>query len=156
MKSHLQSSDTTSTSIGRFGDTIGRAGSRLCDPIHATPPRKRTTSAGIAQTSTSSFPEYAQVGRYVAALLEARNHQAKKRVASMVGTTMTSIMPRASRRTSLSPSAIGPTGERIVGVHPPVTAAVSTRPTTEWKSWRARAPLPASYLLCSANDAKDR
>ena len=42
----------------------GTGGSRSCDPVHAMPPRNRTTRAGMDQMIISIRPEYSQSGRY--------------------------------------------------------------------------------------------
>src|SRR5215475_4473638 len=74
------------------------------------PPRKVITSAGIAQTMSSRCPEKAQFGRYVARVFEARNHQAKPRVAMITGTTIASMITTESMRISFSEAPMGPCG----------------------------------------------
>ena len=85
MNSHFQSSDTTSTLIGAAADLSGWLGSRSWLPIQAIPPSSMMVSAGIAQTTISTAPEYSQSGRYVALRLPALNHQANTIVAMIVG-----------------------------------------------------------------------
>src|ERR1700735_2478907 len=110
MNSHFQSSDTTSTSTAFDADGIGFLGSSSCEPNQAMPPRKVTTTAGIAQTISSNVPENAQFGRYFARLFEARNHQAKANVARMTGTTITNMIVKESKRISRSETPTGPRG----------------------------------------------
>src|SRR5436305_1614701 len=110
MNSHFQSSDTTPTSRGGLLDASGLAGSRSCEPIHATPPSSMMVSSGIDQTISSSWPEYSQSGKYRALALDDRNHQAKARVATIVGTTMASMMITEPTRIWLSPTPTGPFG----------------------------------------------
>src|SRR5580658_5020503 len=98
MNSHFQSSETTWISTGAAFDSSGRNGSRAWEPNQAMPPRNVITSAGIAQTINSIWPENDQYGRYVARSFVARNHQAKPSVAAMTGTTITSMIASESMR----------------------------------------------------------
>src|SRR3984957_1412961 len=118
MNSHFQSSDTTWMLSGSSFDSIGLAGSRSCEPIQATPPRSMMVRRGIAQTINSRAPEYSKSGRYCALVLEDRNHQAAARVATIVGTTMASMIATESRRIVLFASAIGPFGSRTAQSQP--------------------------------------
>src|SRR5208337_4747442 len=52
-------------------------------------------------------------------VLEARNHQAKTRVATIVGTTIASIMARESTRIALSAVPTGPCGSSTPLSQPP-------------------------------------
>ena len=63
MKSHFQSSDTTSTFSEADFEGSGLLGSRSWLPIQVIPPRSMMVSAGIAQTTISIAPEYSQSGR---------------------------------------------------------------------------------------------
>src|SRR5262245_7272474 len=107
MNSHFQSSATTSTSSGSTFDLNGFAGSSSCEPIHAMGPKKSTTSAGMDQTMSSSRPDSAQCGAYVARALPARYHQAKPSVQRIVGTTMASMMASESSRITRSAAPTG-------------------------------------------------
>src|SRR6516164_9233730 len=110
MNSHFQSSETTCTSIGLLCDSIGLKGSRACAPIQITPPRNTMTRRGIPQTSSSIRPEYTQSGRYCALGFEARNHQAKASVATIVGTTIASMIASALYMILRFAAPIGPCG----------------------------------------------
>ena len=70
------------------------------------------TSVGIAQTMSSSRPENAQSGKYVARVLVARNHQANPSVAMTTGTTIASMIASESMRIRRSDAPIGPRGSR--------------------------------------------
>src|SRR5947209_6775714 len=76
-----------------------------------------TVSSGMDHTIISMRPEYSKSGRYVARVLEARNHQAKANVAAIVGTTMASMIASESIRMVLSAIPIGPCGSRTAGWH---------------------------------------
>src|SRR6516164_5610358 len=102
MKSHRQSSDTTSTSSGGVADSSGLGGSSSCELIQAIPPRNRITSAGMDQVISSILPEYSQSGRYVARGLSARNHHANTSVRMMTGMMTASMMAVASLRMTRS------------------------------------------------------
>src|SRR5690348_18436819 len=92
MKSHFQSSETTSTRTGGTDDLSGLAGSRSWLPIHAIPPSRMTVSAGIDQMTSSTAPEYSNSGRNLARALPARNHQAIPIVARIVGMMIASMI----------------------------------------------------------------
>src|ERR1043165_6127328 len=92
MNSHFQSRETTSTLSGGALDFNGRLGSRSWLPIQAMPPRSMIVSAGIAQTTISTAPEYSQSGRYSAFVLPRRNHQANATVAIIVGMMIASMI----------------------------------------------------------------
>src|SRR4051794_25706778 len=102
MNSHFQSSETTCTSSGGTSEDRGVAGSSSWEPIQATPPSKVMTSSGTDQTISSRRPEYSQSGRYLALVLDDRNHHANAIVAAMVGTTIASMMATESIRMVLS------------------------------------------------------
>src|SRR5438270_9898492 len=110
MKSHFQSSETTSTLIGGAADLSGLLGSRSWLPIQAMPPRSMMVSAGIAHTTSSTAPEYSHSGRYVALVLPRRNHQANATVAIMVGMMIASMIAVELLRIVFSAAATGPTG----------------------------------------------
>ena len=57
MNSHFQSSETPWIASGFDADGSGAAGSRSCEPIHATPPSRMITITGIAQMISSNCPE---------------------------------------------------------------------------------------------------
>src|SRR4029450_12517167 len=108
MNSHFQSSETTCTSPGFSGELIGLKGSRSCDPIQITPPRNRMTRIGMPQTTISMLPEYTKSGWEGARVLDSRNHQPKARIAMIVGTTVTSMIPSALSRIFAFAAPIGP------------------------------------------------
>src|SRR3954454_8873045 len=70
-------------------------------------------SAGIDQTTSSMRPEYAKSGRYTARGLDCRNQNAKARIATIVGTTIASMIATESIRIVASAAPIGPCGSRI-------------------------------------------
>src|SRR5215469_374984 len=117
MKSHRQSSDTTSTSSGELADSSGLGGSRSCELIQAIPPRNEITSAGMDQMINSILPEYSQLGRYMARRLPARNHQANTSVRMMTGTMTASMMAVASPRMRRSARPTGPWGSSGPSAH---------------------------------------
>src|ERR1700719_4332724 len=87
-------------------------------------------SAGIDQTTSSSRPEYSQSGQWNARVLDARKYQAKANIATMVGTTIASMIAIESIRIILSAAAIGPCGSRMFiggGFPPPPCNATPTR-----------------------------
>src|SRR5690348_326809 len=92
MNSHFQSSETTSTRTGGTVDLSGFAGSRSWLPIQAMPPSSMMVITGIAQTTSSTAPEYSKSGLYFALLLPARNHQAIATVAMIVGMMIASMI----------------------------------------------------------------
>src|SRR5437764_1226569 len=110
MNSHFQSSDTTSTFIGAAADLSGWLGSRSWLPIQAIPPSSMMVSAGIAQTTISTAPEYSQSGRYVALRLPALNHQANTIVAMIVGMMIASMIAVELIRIVFSALPTGPAG----------------------------------------------
>src|SRR6202789_2276687 len=118
MNNHFQSSETTWISSGFTREAIGRAGSSNWDPIQAMPPRKKTTSAGIDQTMSSTRPEEVKSGRRRARVFESRNHQANANIARIVGTTIASMITSASSRMVRFAAPIGPAGERTAVRHP--------------------------------------
>src|SRR5215470_9003731 len=110
MKSHFQSSDTTWISSGLTRDASGRAGSSRNELVHATPPRKKMTSAGIDQVMSSMRPECVKVGQYGARLFEALKRKAITSVAMITGMTIASIIASASNRILRSAALTGPAG----------------------------------------------
>ena len=101
--------------IGRCREASGRCGSSSWLATQPMPPRKMMTSNGTDQTRSSSFPEYAQSGRYLARVLDARNHQAKATVAMITGTTMPSMIASEFKSSVFSPAATGPAGSSVAG-----------------------------------------
>src|ERR1700733_8322304 len=110
MNSHFQSSDTTSTSSGADEACKRVRGSKSYELIQQIPPRNRTTSAGIAHTTNSMRPAYSHSGSRRALRLPARNHQAKRPVARMTGTTTASMMTVALKSMVRSAPPTGPCG----------------------------------------------
>src|SRR5215208_3503230 len=88
-------------------------------------------SAGIDQTTSSSRPEYAQSGRYIARGLDSRNQNAKPRMATIVGTTIANMIATESIRMVLSAAPIGPCGSRIF-----IAAPENGTATNGAVSWR--------------------
>src|ERR1041385_7193629 len=87
--------------------------------------------AGIDHTTSSSRPEYSQSGQWNALVLEARKYQAKAKIATIVGTTIASMIAIESIRIILSAAATGPCGSRmfIGGVSDfPLVASSLARP----------------------------
>src|SRR5260221_11670813 len=72
-----------------------------------------TVRAGIDQTTSSMRPEYSQSGQYDAFVLDARNQKAKAKIATMVGSTIASMIASESIRMVLSAAPIGPCGSRV-------------------------------------------
>src|SRR5258707_6903540 len=118
MNSHFQSSDTTWILIGLPVPCTGAAGSSWCDPIQATPPSRMTVSAGIDQTTSSIRPEYSQFGQQNALPLDARNQYANAKIATIVGSTIASMIASESIRMVFSATPIGPCGSRIFIAEP--------------------------------------
>src|ERR1700730_1660455 len=128
MNSHFQSSDTTWTSSGAAFDASGFAGSNSYELIHATPPSSMIVNSGMAQTISSSWPEYSQSGRWRAFVLDERYHQAQPSVAAIVGTTMASMIASESIRMVFSASPTGPSGSSTAGLQPARTTEASRMP----------------------------
>src|SRR5215831_3771972 len=98
MKSHFQSSETTWISIGFAFVARGRAGSRRNELVQATPPRKKITRAGMDHVMSSMRPEWVNVGKYGARVLEALKRKAIRSMAIMTGMTIASIIASESNR----------------------------------------------------------
>src|SRR5579862_7740688 len=77
-----------------------------------------TVSAGTDHTTSSMRPEYTKSGRKAARLLEARNQNAKAKIARIVGSTIASMMATESIRMVFSAAPIGPCGSRIFIAEP--------------------------------------
>src|SRR5262249_60557248 len=97
--------------VGLMGDSLG-------DPIHTPPPRKRMTRMGMPQTTIARVRKKRRGGGYRARRLDARNHQPKARIATIVGTTITSMIPSALSRIFAFAAPIGPCGSSTLPEQP--------------------------------------
>src|SRR5690242_7578154 len=128
MNSHFQSSDTTSTLIAGLSDFSALPGSRSWLPIQAMPPNSMMVSAGMAQTTISTAPEYSQSGRYSAFVLPRRNHQANATVAIIVGMMIASMIAVELMIMVFSAAATGPTGSRMPRLQPEMSKVSASAP----------------------------
>src|SRR6185369_15427869 len=136
MNSHFQSSATTSTRKGSDLPGIGARGSSSWEPIQITPPSKITVSAGIDHTTNSIRCSYDSSIPRLARVLDDRYHQANAKVATITGTTTTSMIAVELMRTSRCAEAIGPWGSNT-----PAGLQDATRiaaPTPDQRSRRER------------------
>src|SRR6516165_10813418 len=111
-----------------------------------TPPSKITVSAGIDQVTNSTRPSYDSSRLRVACVLDARYHQANAKVATITGTTTTSMIAVELIRRSRSADAIGPCGSRMPPEQPP-SAVTPTKA-------RASTAYRISDLVCPATIAR--
>src|ERR1700756_1945145 len=106
-----------------------------------TPLSKITVSAGIDQTTNSIRPSYDSSQLRLAWALDDRYHQANANVATITGTTTTSMIAVELIRISRSADAIGPCGSRT-----PWEQALSITVATTTSASRAHR---LSGLVCS-------
>src|SRR5580704_18028854 len=100
-------------------------------------------NVGIDQTTISMRPEYSQSGRYCARELECRNQYAKAKMATIVGTTMASIIAMESIKIVLSAAAIGPSGSRMfIGKSIPISHGPTYRSEEDITSALVVPPYP--------------
>jgi hypothetical protein len=77
----------------------------------------------MARTTGSMLPENSQSGRWRAWVFEARNHQAKPILVTIVGTTMASMKTSESTIGVRFATPIGPFGSVTLPAHPATMAA---------------------------------
>src|SRR5262245_42929858 len=126
MNSHFQSSDTPWTLSGASSDCSGRPGSSSCEPSQATPPRSMMVINGMDQVTNSIWPDSTKSSRRRALELDDRNHHAKARIATMVGTTIASMMASESIMIVVLPLPTEPSEGKMPGPQP-VNASSGTR-----------------------------
>src|SRR4051812_4213591 len=112
MKSHFQSSDTTSMVMGLTLESSGRNGSSWCVVRQVRTPSTRMMAHGTAHTTASIRWEYDQLGWYVASVFEARYFQANTSVSTITGITTISINRVDVMISDFSSAAICPFGSR--------------------------------------------
>src|SRR5262245_51858362 len=118
-----------------------------------TPPSNITVSAGIDQTTNSTRPSYDSSRLRVARVLDARYHQANAKVATITGTTTTSMIAVELIRRSRSAAAIGPCGSNTPAGAQEVRRIAA--PTTHQRSRReqpSRNGGPAAPLIEIAHE----
>src|SRR5262245_60839509 len=119
-----------------------------------TPPSNITVSAGIDQTTNSTRPSYDSSRLRVARVLDARYHQANAKVATITGTTTTSMIAVELIRRSRSAEAIGPLGSNT----PPGAqeARRTAAPSTDQRSRRERSKRHGGRAALLIEIAHDR